>query len=424
MRLVSQNILGEASEPSPAGGSHMKSVRKLFFWLHLLAGCVAGVVILVMSVTGAILAFERQITAQVDAPAVLQGKADTSERLPVDSILAVLRSNGQGMPAELVLHSQATYPVEARYGRFDTLYLNPWTAEIVGQPSEGTAHFFGTVERIHRTIGLPVQSRFGRGITGAANLGFLFLLVTGAYLWWPRLFRWSSLRNRFLFRGSLSGKAREWNWHNVIGAWSFAPLVILVGTGVILSYPWASNLLYTATGTKPSAGGPRRGGPGPHRGRGAPPESFSAETPTQPGYHTLDEAVLIAKSQVPAWRSMTIEVPEARDKTVEISADSSMGGEPERVIQLTLDRTNGAVETVRRFRDNNAGSRLRARSRFLHTGEELGWPGQAVAMLACLGAVMLVWTGISMAVRRAFHVLTRPETRPGRAVATDAWAQE
>jgi hypothetical protein len=39
----------------------MKLVRTFLFWLHLIVGCVAGVVILVMSVTGTILAFERQI---------------------------------------------------------------------------------------------------------------------------------------------------------------------------------------------------------------------------------------------------------------------------------------------------------------------------------------------------------------------------
>ncbi len=272
----------------------MKSAKKLFFWLHLFVGCVAGVVILAMSVTGAILAFERQIKANIDAPAVLQGKADTSQPLPIDSVLAVLQDNGQGMPTELVLHNQASAPIEARYGRSGTLFLNPWTAEIVGQPSEGTAHFFSSVELIHRSIGLGMQSKFGRGTTGAANFGFLFLLFSGAYLWLPRVFNSSSLRNRLLFRGSLRGKAREWNWHNVIGAWTFAPLVILVATGVIMSYPWASNLLYTATGTKPPAGGLRRGGSGPRRDQAAALGSASSEKRPQPAYHTLDEAALVA----------------------------------------------------------------------------------------------------------------------------------
>ena len=49
----------------------MKAFRKLVFWSHLVAGCIAGVVILTMSVTGVLLAFERQVTNWIDAPAVL-----------------------------------------------------------------------------------------------------------------------------------------------------------------------------------------------------------------------------------------------------------------------------------------------------------------------------------------------------------------
>jgi uncharacterized iron-regulated membrane protein len=38
--------------------------------------------------------------------------------------------------------------------------------------------------------------------------------------------------------------------------------------------------------------------------------------------------------------------------------------------------------------------------RFLHTGEALGLPGQAVAGIASLGATLLVFTGLSLALRR------------------------
>jgi uncharacterized iron-regulated membrane protein len=38
-------------------------LRTLIFWPHLIAGVVAGVVILIMSVTGVILTYERQLIA-------------------------------------------------------------------------------------------------------------------------------------------------------------------------------------------------------------------------------------------------------------------------------------------------------------------------------------------------------------------------
>jgi uncharacterized iron-regulated membrane protein len=40
--------------------------------------------------------------------------------------------------------------------------------------------------------------------------------------------------------------------------------------------------------------------------------------------------------------------------------------------------------------------------RFLHTGEAGGWPGQTLAGLASAGAAVLVYTGLSLALRRLF----------------------
>ena len=41
-------------------------LRTLLFWLHLACGVVAGIVIFIMSVTGALLTYQRQITAWAD----------------------------------------------------------------------------------------------------------------------------------------------------------------------------------------------------------------------------------------------------------------------------------------------------------------------------------------------------------------------
>jgi uncharacterized iron-regulated membrane protein len=38
------------------------NLRKLIFWCHLTTGCIAGVVILVMCVTGSLLASQRSVT--------------------------------------------------------------------------------------------------------------------------------------------------------------------------------------------------------------------------------------------------------------------------------------------------------------------------------------------------------------------------
>src|SRR5579859_7996726 len=111
----------------------MRLFRYVVFWMHLALGCVAGLVILAMAITGMALAFERQINAWADAPAVLQIQPDPSPTAKLDSVLAVLRKDGQGEPTEMVLHSDPGAPLEARFGRERTLFLNPWTGEVIGQ---------------------------------------------------------------------------------------------------------------------------------------------------------------------------------------------------------------------------------------------------------------------------------------------------
>jgi uncharacterized iron-regulated membrane protein len=384
----------------------MKLFRAVVFWVHLIVGCAAGLVIAAMASTGILLAFERQITAWADAPVVLQGPADSSLSLALDSVLMILKNNGQGIPSQLVVRNRPKAPVEARFGRDRTLFLNPWTAEIIGQPSETARALFGAVERFHRSLGLGMQSAFGRGITGAANLAFLFMLLSGIYLWLPKLLNVKSLRNRLLFRVGLKGRAREWNWHNVIGIWAAVPLFFIVFTGVIISYPWASNLLYRLTGNQPPAGGWRG-----ERDARSTELRHGATAPGSPvaavQYRSLDDLVLVATGQIPGWKSITIDVPDSADRTVNISIDKSIGGQPEQVSQMLIGRQNGRVEAIRRFSDNNTGRRLRAWARFLHTGEEFGVAGETVAAIACLGAIVLVWTGLSMAIRRALAAIKR-----------------
>jgi uncharacterized iron-regulated membrane protein len=52
------------------------------------------------------------------------------------------------------------------------------------------------------------------------------------------------------------------------------------------------------------------------------------------------------------------------------------------------------------FADGSLGQRLRAFVRFGHTGEYGGLLGQTIAAIASLGACVLVYTGLSLAIRR------------------------
>ena len=116
----------------------------------------------------------------------------------------------------------------------------------------------------HRYLAVEGEGRTtARAITGACNAAFLVLAVTGIFLWWPRDWTMRKVAAVLWFRRGLRGKARDFNWHNAIGFWCAPVLVVLTATGMVISYAWASNLVYTLTGSpRPAVAAGRGGGAG------------------------------------------------------------------------------------------------------------------------------------------------------------------
>jgi uncharacterized iron-regulated membrane protein len=369
--------------------------RKILFWFHLTAGCLAGIVIFIMSVTGVTLAFERQINSWVDRGFRVEAGG---QRLPLEEIARKVGGDAK-QPPTITVRDAATAPIEFAYGRERTLYVDPSNGKVLGEASRSTRSFFSSVERIHRSLGSELRSGPGRPITGACNLLFLFLVVSGLYLWFPKKWVLQYVRPAIWFRGGLAGRARDWNWHNTIGFWSAIPLFFIVLSGVIMSYGWANNLLYQLTGTEMPPPQQREGGGGQRTEARSHLQQGEQNYRSQ-NYQSLDALLFAAEHQAPMWRSVSFRLPSERDRVVAFSLDRGNGGQPQNRSQLTLDRTTGKVMRTEGFSTYNAGRKLRMIARFLHTGEVLGLGGQIVAALASLGGAFLVWTGGALAIRR------------------------
>ena len=84
---------------------------------------------------------------------------------------------------------------------------------------------------------------------------FWSLAVSGLYLWWPR--KWSPQHTRAIltFRRTRTGRARDFNWHNVIGFWCAPAIIVMTVSGAVISYPWATNLVYRVMGSTPPTRG-------------------------------------------------------------------------------------------------------------------------------------------------------------------------
>lgn len=365
-------------------------LRKIVFWMHLIAGVIAGSVVLVMSATGVLLAFERQLTEWADRDLRVITPAPGTPRLSIDALIASLReAEPDAMPSGLTLRSDPAAPAAINLGRERTVFLNPYTAAVQGEGSKQLRGFFRSVTNVHRWLGTPEKGRaVGRGITGACNLAFLFLVVSGFYLWLPRKRAKNAGRAIVLPNPRLRGKARYFNWHNATGFWCAPILFFIVLSGVLMSYPWATNLLYRVAGSEPP---PTRTA----AVRRPNPPKESSFIPTD-----IDRLWTMAEQRVPDWKTISVRFETSPSAPLTFSIEQGYRGRPDLRSQLTLDPETGAVVRWEPFSSFNLGRRIRTWARFVHTGEAGGFWGQTIAALVSTGAAVLVCTGLALAWHR------------------------
>jgi uncharacterized iron-regulated membrane protein len=404
----------------------MKQIRKIIFWCHLTAGVFVGLVILIMSVTGVLLTYERQITSWADTRGYIVSRpSPSSERLPPEALLAKVRQTQPASPSALTFRSDPEAPAQVSFGREHTLFVNPYTGEVLGEGSPRVRAFFRKVTDWHRWLGAGGESRaVGRAVTGACNLAFLFIVVSGLYLWWPRKWSKSVVRGVTWFRRGLRGRARDFNWHNTLGFWSAIPLFIVVLSAVVISYTWASNLVYRLAGEEP----PARSSTPPNASAGnTAQQRHEGDQVSEASLGGLNLVWARAEQQVEGWRSISLQLPSKADAPLTFSIDQGNGGQPQKRAQLTLDRKSGEVVRWEPFSSYTAGRRYRSYLRFAHTGEVAGIIGQTIAGLASAGAVALVLTGLALSWRRfrawAARRLARSNNAAGHIESSESAAQ-
>lgn len=416
----------------PSSPSLLMRFRKLLFWIHLIAGVVTGLVVGIMCVTGTAIAFEKELIAWAARDA-RQADPSAGPAMEVEALLArIAQESPETEITALVFDKDPGTVVIARAGRQEALYVDPYSGELREPGAAGMRRFMQVMTAWHRWLGTEGDSRpIGKAITGASNLAFLVLLLTGLYLWVPRQWSKRALRPILWFVKGAKGKARDWNWHNVLGLWTAPVMLVIIVSGVVISYPWASNLVYQLAGEEPPQG---RGGPGGPAG-----DRPLVEPP--PGVEKLAYSALLQHAQqaVPRWQQITLSIDnpaaplrrpgpgrgqagaeasrgggegkrgprETGAAAVSIAVKESGGWPLFALAQISLNPYTGEVLTASRFQDQSPGRQVRSWLRFLHTGEAFGFWGKFIAAVVSLAGGVLVWTGFAMALNRLRRWLKR-----------------
>ena len=334
-------------------------IRTVFFWLHLTAGLLAGVVVLIMSATGVLLTFEKQLIYYADTRAISLTPPPSATPLPIDTLLARVRATGLvGEPSAVAVRRDPAAPVALTIGQGVVAYADPYTGRLLGRGDRRRPRLLPQRHRLaplargerrvpgHRPRGhrrrqprLPVPRPLGRLPLDPAHLG----LARGEQVIW--------------FRGGLPGKARDFNWHNTIGVWSVVPLAIVVASGGhLLSLGEQPGLPDRRRSAAGAGGGGAGGEAAPARAEGARCRrraGAKARRPRGPRRRERAATRRRRRRSTPPGRPpsptgprggrITLRLPAAPAPTLAFTIDDGGPGQPQYRGTLTVDRASGAV---------------------------------------------------------------------------------
>jgi len=371
------------AQASPAGAarsSHENVYRTIWRW-HLYAGLLVAPVLIWGAVTGALYVFVDEIEGWQFHDALVVEPA--GERQPLDRLLEVATEQmREDRIGSIGVQPDPRRTVEfyggSRSGGFRSIYVDPYRAIFTGTKPQGEG-FFPVVRTLHRSLYLGT---FGRTVMELTCSWSVILLLTGAYLWWPRKGGRQHRRGDGVWRPRIRGGLRILlrDLHAVIGMYLMPISLVVVLTGMFFTQVW---------GTAYRSGLARSGGL-PTAITNPPRSAASPETPRLP----LERVLTIARAHVPADTPLAIDLPRKPEDFYGVSAGRF--DDPSQRLRFSVDPHTGDVRARTDWSNSSLMLKVSTFAYPLHVGSIFGWPTKILALLACLVLILSTVTGVWM----------------------------
>lgn len=379
-----------------------RQIKKLFKQVHLYLSLPFGIVISLICFSGAMLAVEKDVAPS--AQRHLLYVAPTSEaRLPLDQLLKQTQAT---LPEDVKITGATVFADSLRSYKFSlskphkaSTYVNPYTGEVLGSPQR--APFFATMFKLHRWLLGPARAAdgsigWGKLLVGTSTLLFVFILLTGLIIWWPKSTR--ALRASLKIPVSRGLRPFLHGLHLSGGAFTFALLLLMATTGLTWSFKWYKEGFYTlfgatvATTPTPAKTVPGKGA----KGKQKKEKNFAWQ-------QALDKV----KQDATTFQQITIKPHSA-------SVKREGWGNSRASDQYTLDAT-GAITQVTPYSDATIDRKLSGWIFTLHTGTFAGAWGRWLWLLVTLIGASLPLTGYYLWWKRIFKRQKRRSPTPASA---------
>ena len=161
-------------------------MRKFIFQVHLYIGLIAGLFLVLLGITGSIMAFEPEIDhllhhrlSYVDAGDRTLSLAEigrvVQKTFPADTIMGYRLATSPDLSWQVGLGGKI-------------VVVNPYTGVILGTmiPPDHWDDLLGTIHQLHTRLAMGFAGNPGKKIVNWAVVGLLLLQLTGLFLWWKQ----------------------------------------------------------------------------------------------------------------------------------------------------------------------------------------------------------------------------------------------
>lgn len=229
--------------------------KKIWFKIHWILGVVAGVFLLLIGVSGAILSFQKEITKFINKDSYIVSVPENKIKLSTKDMLDNFQTkfpdakiNGITFSSDVESSSIITIESKDKNERGGKrYYVNPYNGEIL--PDVKGNDFFTFIRMFHRWFALEGDLRpIGKQIVAISTISLIILSISGLIIYWPRVKR--AFFKSFTFSFKHNGRAFLSTMHSAVGMWVLIFYLLACFTGLYWSYDWYRAMLFNIAGVE------------------------------------------------------------------------------------------------------------------------------------------------------------------------------
>lgn len=394
-------------------------MRKIFRNIHLWLSVPFGILITLICFSGAALVFEKEVMELCHRELYFVKKVEAAP-LPMEQLMtkvaATLPDSVSVTGVNISSDPERAYQVTLSKPRRASMYVDQYTGEIMGKYER--APFFNFMFRMHRWLLDSMKQDggifWGKMIVGTSTLMFVFVLISGIVVWWPRTRK--ALKNSLKIVANKGWRRFWYDLHVAGGMYALVFLLAMALTGLTWSFQWYRTGFYKTFGVEvqPSMGHGNAAANATAKGgkREESPEGRSGrpgnrgEKPEGRGEHSESREGR-KRSPYTNWQQIYEQLAEANPdyKLISVSDGSASVALPRFGNQRGTDRykfnpRNGEITETTLYKDLDNSGKIRGWIYSVHVGSWGGMLTRILTFIAALVGASLPLTGYYLWIRR------------------------